>query len=204
MAWGEAHGIDYVFGLAKNGRLLTEVHSALAQAQTQYAQTGQPARVFTAFRSRTLERWAQERRVVAKAAHLAQGVNPRFVVTSLLAEQWPAQALYEALYCARGDMENRSKEQHLDLFADRTSTTKRWSNQIRLYFSAFAYVLLQSLRRLGVHGTEMAQAQCSTIRLRLRQIGALLTVRTRRIRVALASGYPYTTLLQQIYAQLRC
>jgi hypothetical protein len=160
MAWCEAHGIDYVFGLAKNGRLLTEVHSALAQAQTQSAQTGQPARVFTEFRYCTLESWTQQRRVVAKAEPLAKGANPRFVVTSLLAEQWPAQALYEDLYCARGDRENRI--------------------------------------------TERAQAQCSTIRLRLLKIGALRTVSTRRMRVALASGYPYTTLFQQIYAPLRC
>jgi hypothetical protein len=139
---------------------------------------------------------------VAKAEHLEKGATPRFVVTSLPATQWAAQAAYEELYCARGDMENRIKEQQLDLFADRTSTAKLWSNQIRLYFSSFAYLLLQALRRLGLHGTEMAHAQCGTIRLHLLKISALLTIGVRRMRVALASGYPYATLLQQVYTQV--
>jgi hypothetical protein len=204
MAWCEEHGLDYVFGLAKNARLLAEVHEALAQAQAQFAQTGQAARVCTECRYRTLESWTRERRVVAKAEHLAKGANPRFVVTSLPAAQGAAQALYEELYCARGDMENRIKEQQLDLFADRTSTAKLWSNQIRLYFSSFAYALRHALRRLGRRGTEMAHAQCGTIRLHLRKIGALLTISVRRMRVALASGYPYATLFQQVYTQLRC
>jgi hypothetical protein len=204
MAWCEAHQVDYVFGLAKNSRLLAQGQAALVQAQAQYAQTGQPARIFTEFLYRTLESGSQERRVVAKAEHLEKGANPRFVVTSLAPAQWTAQALYEELYCARGDMENRIKEQQLDLFADRTSTAKLWSNQIRLYWSAFAYILLQTLRRLGLHDTEMAHAQCGTIRLRLLKIGALLTVSIRRIGVALASGYPYVTLFQHVYAQLRC
>jgi hypothetical protein len=204
MAWCEEQGLDYVFGLAKNVRLLAEVQEALAQAQAQFAQTGPPARVFTEFRYRTLESWTRERRVVAKAEHLEKGANPRFVVTSLASAQWAAQALYEELYCARGDMENRIKEQQLDLFADRTRTAKLWSNQIRLYFSSFAYVFLHALRRLGLRGTEMAHAQCGTIRLRLLKIGAVLTISVRRIRVALASGYPYATLFQQVYTQLRC
>jgi hypothetical protein len=204
MAWCEEHGLDYVFGLAKNARLLAKIQGALAQAQTQLAQTGQAARVFTEFRYRTLESWTRERRVVAKAEYLAKGANPRFVVTSLPAAQWAAQTLYEELYCAHGDMENRIKEQQLDLYADRTSTAKLWSNQIRLYFSAFAYVLLHALRRLGLQGTELAHAQCGTIRLRLLKIGALLTISVRRLRVALASGYPYATLFQQVYTQLRC
>jgi hypothetical protein len=204
MAWCEEHGLDYVFGLAKNARLLAAGQRALAQAQAHFLQTGQPARVFTEFRYRTLESWTRERRVVAKAEHLEKGANPRFVVTSLPPAQWTAQALYEELYCARGDMENRIKEQQRDLFADRTSTAKLWSNQIRLYFSSFAYVLLHALRRLGLRGTEMAHAQCSTIRLHLLKIGALLTISVRRIRVALASGYPYATLFQQVYTQLRC
>jgi hypothetical protein len=204
MAWCEAHGVDYVFGLAKNSRLLAQVQAELAQAQAQSAQTGQPARVFTEFRYRTLDSWTQERRVVAKAEYLEKGANPRFVVTSLSPIPWTAQALYEERYCARGDMENRIKEQQLDLYADRTSTARLWSNPIRLYLSAFAYVLLQTLRRLGLHGTEMARAQCGTIRLRLLKIGALLTVSVRRISVALASGYPYVTLFLHVYAQLRC
>jgi hypothetical protein len=190
--------------LAKNSRLLAQGQAELAQAQAQYAQTGQPVRVFTAFLYRTLESWTQERRVVAKAEYLEKGANPRFVVTSLSPITWTAQAVYEERYCARGDMENRIKEQQLDLFADRTSTARLWSNQVRLYLSAFAYVLLQTLRRLGLHGTEMARAQCGTIRLRLLTIGALLTVSVRRISVALVSGYPYVTLFQHVYAQLRC
>jgi hypothetical protein len=202
MAWCEAHQVDSVFGLAKNSRLLAQMQTALAQAQAQYAQTGPPARVFTDLLSRTLESWSQERRVVAKAEHLEKGANPRFVVTSLAPAQWTAQTLYEKLYCAHGDMENRIKEQPLALFTDRTSTTKRWSNQIRLSWSAS--VLLQTLRRLGLHGTEMAHAQCGTIRLRLLKIGALLTVSVRRLGVALARGYPYVTLFQHVYAQLRC
>jgi hypothetical protein len=204
MAWCEAHGVDYILGLAKNSRLLAQIQAELAQAQGQFAQTGQPARVFTEFRYCTRDSWTQERRVVAKAEHLEKGSNPRFVVTSLPATQWPAQAVYEQLYCARGDMENRIKEQQLDLFADRTSTAKLWSNQIRLYFSAFAYVLLHALRRLGLLGTEMAQAQCGTIRLRLLKIGARITISVRRIWVAMASGYPYALLFQQVYTQLRC
>jgi Transposase DDE domain group 1 len=204
MAWCEAHRVDYVFGLAKNNRLLAQVQVELAQAQAQYVQTGQPARVFTEFLYQTLESWTQERRVVAKAEYLEKGANPRFVVTSLSPTRLTAQAVYEERYCARGDMENRIKEQQLDLFADRTSTARLWSNQIRLYWSAFAYVLLQTLRRLGLHGTEMAHAQCGTIRLRLLKIGALLIVSVRRISVALASGYPYVPLFQHVYAQLRC
>jgi hypothetical protein len=204
MAWCEAQGVDYVFGLAKNSRLLAAVQTELAQAQTQYRQTGQPARLFTEFRDGTRESWTQERRVVAKAEQLDKGANPRFVVTSFSPAQWAARAVYEELYCARGDMENRIKEQPLDLYADRTSTAKLWSNQSRLYFSAFAYVLLHALRRLGLHGTEMAHAQCGTIRLRLLKIGALRTISVRQLRVSWASGYPYAPLFQQVYAQLRC
>jgi hypothetical protein len=204
MAWCEAHGVDYVFGLAKNNRLLAQVHTALTAVQAQWAQTGQPARAFTEFHYRTLESWTQERRVVAKAEHLDKGSNPRFVVTSLPTPQWPAQTLYEDLYCARGEMENRIKEQQLDLFADRTSTATLWSNQIRLYFSSFAYILLHALRRLGLPGTEMAHAQCGTIRLRLLKLGARVTVSVRRVWVSMASGYPYAPLFQRVYAQLRC
>jgi hypothetical protein len=204
MAWGDAHGLAYVFGLAKNVPLLAEMQGALAQAQAQCAQTGPPARVCTACRSRTLERWTRERRVVAKAEQLEKGATPRFVATSLPAAQWAAPALYEERYGARGDMENRITEQQLDLFADRTRTAKRWSNQTRRYFSSVASVLLHTLRRLGLHGTAMAHAQCGTIRLHLRKIGALLPVSVRRLRVALASGYPYATLFPQVYTQLRC
>jgi hypothetical protein len=139
--------------------------------------------------------------VVAKAEHLEKGENPRFVVTSLSAEQWPALTLYEQHYCARGDMENRIKEQ-LMLFSDRTSTHYLRSNQLRLYFSSIAYVLLQMLRRLGLEGTELAKAQCSTIRLKVLKIGALIRITVRKVWVSLAGGYPYVALFRQVYEKL--
>lgn len=147
-------------------------------------------------------RAGRARRVIAKAEHLEKGSNPRFVVTSLGAEAWPAQVLYEQLYCARGEMENRIKEQ-LMLFADRTSTAFLRSNQIRLYFSSTAYLLMHALRRLGLRGTELAQAQCATIRLKLLKIGALIRVTVRKVWLSLAGGYPYVDLFRQVYAQLR-
>jgi len=202
MAWCEAQGIDYVLGLAKNDRLKAEIAAELEQAAEQYRQTGRAARAFREFAYQTRESWSRARRVVAKAEHLEKGSNPRFVVTSLAAETWPAQALYEDLYCARGEMENRIKEQ-LMLFADRTSTAFLRSNQIRLYFSSAAYLLLHALRRLGLRGTELAQAQCTTIRLKLLKIGALIRITVRRVWLSLAGGYPYVELFRQVYARLR-
>src|SRR5712691_2786365 len=160
MAWCESEGIDYVFGLAQNARLKKQIEAQMAQAEERYQQTQAAARVFTEFLYATEKTWSRERRVVAKAEHLDKGANPRFVVTSLSAEQMPAQELYEKVYCARGECpENRIKEQQLDLFADRTSTAKMWSNQLRVYFSSFAYVLLQTLRRTALAGTELEKAQ---------------------------------------------
>jgi hypothetical protein len=202
MAWCAAPDIAYVLGLAKNGRLLAAWPGDLAQAPAPCAQTGPPARVCTAFRYRTRESGTQERRGVAQAAQLEKGAPPRFVGTSLPPPPWAAPAVDEALYWARGDMENRSQEPHLDLAADRPSTATRWANPIRRSFSSGASLLRPPLRRLGLHGTEMAQAQCGTIRLRLCKSGALLPIRGRRMQVALASGYPYAPLLQQVYAQL--
>lgn len=202
MAWCEEQKVDYVLGLAKNQRLKAEIGAELEQAAEQYRQTGRAARVFKEFSYQTRESWSRVRRVIAKAEHLEKGANPRFVVTSLAAEGWPAQALYEDLYCARGEMENRIKEQ-LMLFADRTSTAFLRSNQIRLYFSSVAYLLLQALRRLGLKGTELAQAQCATMRLKLLKIGALIRITVRRVWVSLAGGYPYVDLFRQVYAQLR-
>src|SRR5207302_2447951 len=148
----------------------------------QYAQTQVPARMFSEFFYATEKTWSRERRVIAKAEHLDKGANPRFVVTSLSAEQMAAQELYEKGYCARGDCpENRIKEQQLDLFADRTSTGKMWSNQLRLYFSSLAYVLLQTLRRTGLTGTELEKSQCGTIRLKLLKIGAQVLVTMSKI-----------------------
>jgi hypothetical protein len=170
--------VDYLLGLAKNERLKAEIAKEMGEAKAQYQQTGRAARLFQEFVYQTRESWSRARRVVAKAEHLEKGENPRFVVTSVSREAWPMQALYEDHYCARGDMENRIKEQ-LMLFSDRTSTHYLRSNQLRLYFSSIAYVLLQMLRRLGLEGTELAKAQCSTIRLKLLKIGALMRITVR-------------------------
>ena len=209
MAWCEEHGVDYLFGLAKNERLRRALGQQLRQAQQQCERTGQPARVFRDFTYRTRKSWSRKRRVVGKAEHLSGKSNPRFVVTSLSAEQWDARALYEDLYCARGDMENRIKEQQLYLFADRTSAATMRANQIRLWFSSVAYLLLQALRRLGLRGTALARAQCDTIRLKLLKIGARIRVTVRRVWIALSSGSPYADLFEQVYrnlvaAPLRC
>lgn len=201
MAWCEAEGVDYLLGLAKNERLQAHIKEELLQAKQQYQETGRAARVFKQFYYKTRKSWSQQRRVVAKAEHLEKGENPRFVVTSLTAEEWPAPALYEELYCARGDMENRIKEQ-LMLFADRTSTAYLRSNQLRLYFSSVAYVLLQMLRHLGLQGTELAKAQCATIRLKLLKIGALIRISVRKVWVSWAGGYPYVELFRQVYEKL--
>ena len=201
LAWCEAEGVDYLLGLAKNERLKAEIVKEMEEAKAQYQETGRAARRFQEFVYQTRESWSRARRVVAKAEHLEKGENPRFVVTSLSTEAWPAQALYEQRYCARGDMENRIKEQ-LMLFSDRTSTHYLRSNQLRLYFSSVAYVLLQMLRRLGLEGTELAQAQCSSIRLKLLKIGALIRITVRKVWVSLASGYPYVTLFRQVYEKL--
>ncbi|HWS96335.1 MAG TPA: IS1380 family transposase [Candidatus Methylomirabilis sp.] len=201
MAWCEAEGVDYLLGLAKNERLKAQIKKESQQAKQQYQETGHAARIFKEFYYKTHKSWSQQRRVVAKAEHLEKGENPRFVVTSLRTEEWPASALYEELYCARGDMENRIKEQ-LMLFADRTSTAYLRSNQLRLYFSSVAYVLLQMLRHLGLQGTELAKAQCATIRLKLLKIGALIRISVRKVWISLAGGYPYVELFRQVHEKL--
>lgn len=203
MAWCEAHGIDYVFGLAKNERLNAIIAEELQRAKEQYEQTKQASRVFKDFRYQTLQSWDQERRVVAKAEHLDKGSNPRFVVTSIEMQRIDAPTLYEQLYCARGDMENRIKEQQLFLFADRTSTGKMRANQLRLYFSSAAYMLMHALRRLGLKGTEMATAQCNTIRLKLLKVGAQIKTTVRKVWVSLAGGYPYADLFNQVFRNLQ-
>jgi hypothetical protein len=203
MAWCEREGIDFIFGLAQNPRLKQQIEAQMAQAEEQYQQTQAPARVFTEFFYATQDTWSRERRVIAKAEHLDMGANPRFVVTSLSAEQMAAQQLYEKGYCARGDCpENRIKEQQLDLFADRTSTGKMWSNQLRLYFSSIAYVLLQTLRRIALLGTELQKAQCGTIRLKLLKIGAQIRVTVRKVWISLAGGYPQAELFARVLAAL--
>jgi hypothetical protein len=203
MAWCERERIDYIFGLAQNPRLKKQIETEMAQAEEQYAQTQAPARLFSEFFYATQDTWSRERRVIAKAEYLEKGPNPRFVVTSLSAEQMTARELYEKGYCARGDCpENRIKEQQLDLFADRTSTGKMWSNQLRLYFSSMTYVLMQALRRTALAGTELAKAQCGTIRLQLLKIGAQVRVTVRKVWLSLAGGYPHAALFARVLAAL--
>jgi hypothetical protein len=202
MSWCEDNKVGYIFGLAKNQRLVKRIGKELHEAKVQFEQSGKAARVFGEFAYRTRKSWKQERRVIAKAEHLDKGANPRFVVTSLAAEQMEARCLYEDLYCARGEMENRIKEQQLALFADRTSTTLMRSNQLRLYFSTFAYLLMQGLRRLGLKETEMAQAQCQTIRVKLLRIGAQIRVTVRKVWVSLAAGYPFAKIFTEAYRNL--
>jgi hypothetical protein len=195
--------VGYVLGLAKNSRLIQQIEAEMAQAQQLHQSTEKPARVFKDFRHRTRRSWSCERRVVGKAEYLAKGENPRFIVTSIESEEKEARSLYEDFYCARGDMENRIKEQQLGLFADRTSTAWMRSNQLRLYFSSFAYILMQTLRRLGLKGTELAQAQCDTIRLKLFKIGAQIQVTVRKVWIAFSESYPYLSLFQKVLARLQ-
>jgi DDE family transposase len=203
MTWCEEHQVDYVFGLARNPRLEALISAELAAAAAQSGESGNPVRIFKDLSYQTRESWSRARRVVGKAEHLPDKPNPRFVVTSYSAERLAAAQLYEELYCARGDMENRIKEQQLDLFADRTSTGTMRANQLRLYFSSMAYILMHGLRRLGLKGTELARAQCGSIRLKLLKIGARIRISVRRIWISLATGYPYAGLFAQIYNRLQ-
>jgi DDE family transposase len=202
LRWCEENGVDYVIGLAQNPRLVAAIAVELVRVREQFEATKQPTRAFAELRYQTLDTWSGERRVVAKAEHLAKGPNPRFVVTSLSPEERAARPLYEEDYCGRGEMENRIKEQQLHLFADRTSAQTMRANQIRLFFSSMAYVLLESLRRLGLAGTELAEAQCQTIRLKLLKIGALVQVTVRKVWVRLSSSSPYTEAFRRVHANL--
>jgi hypothetical protein len=207
MSWCEGQGVDFVFGLARNQRLRRIIGAAMHEATQQWNQAGKPARVFTEFEYSTKKTkkggWDRERRVIAKAEHIDGKENPRFVVTSLKSGAGKAQELYEEMYCARGDMENRIKEQ-FSLFADRVSAETMRANQMRLYLSAMAYILVSGLRRLGLRATELAQAQVSTIRTKLFKIGAQIRVTVRRVWVSLSSRYPWQNLYQQVWANLRC
>lgn len=203
MAWCETHQVDYVFGLARNQRLGKIIGAQMHQAHILHQSTGQAARVFAEFSYQTRKSWSRPRRVVAKAECLDKGENPRFVVTSLTAEQWAARDLYEKFYCARGEMENRIKEQ-MCLFADRLSTDEMQGNQLRLYFSALAYTLMEALRRLGLKGTEWAQAQVHTIRLKLFKIGAIVRISVRRVLLQLSSAYPWKDLFARVFHALHC
>ncbi len=203
MAWCEKQRVHYVFGLARNKRLARIVGAQMQQAKVLHQSNGKAARVFAGFGYRTHKSWTSTRRVVAKAEYLDKGENPRFVVTSLSPEAWPDQALYEKFYCARGEMENRIKEQ-MCLFADRLSTGEMKGNQLRLYLSALAYTLMGALRRLALAGTEWAEAQVDTIRLKLLKIGALVKVSARRVRLQLSAAYPWKAILQHAWQALRC
>jgi hypothetical protein len=235
MTWCEQNDVDYLFGLAKNNRLIAEIAAELAEAAAENRQSGKPARRFKDFRYRTHKSWSRQRRVVGKAewmipsaaetesatkprrkkknkksimvgdidlATLEGRANPRFVVTSLQADQHQARALYEKLYCARGEMENRIKECQLDLFADRTSTHTMRANQLRLWLSSMAYVLISALRRIALATTRFADATCGTIRLKLLKIGAQVRISVRRIKFSMASAFPYTDVFRTAWAAL--
>jgi hypothetical protein len=207
MSWCENNGVDFLFGMARNKKLRRIIGQQMHEATVQWKQTGKPARVFSEFEYSTKKTkkggWDRERRVVAKAEHIDGKENPRFVVTSLNSERWAGQALYEELYCERGDMENRIKEQ-FSLFAARVSAETMRANQMRLYLSALAYVLVSGLRRVGLKGTELAQAQVSTIRIKLLKIGAQIRVSVRKVWVSMASSYPLQGMFQQVWSNLRC
>jgi len=204
MAWCEANGVDFLFGLQGNVRLVAEISSELDQAQAaSRADEGPPARRFKDFSYRPRKKaWSRTRRVIGKAEVTQGEKNPRFLVTSLSPQAWQAQPLYEQLYCARGDMENRIKECQLDLFADRTSSATMRANQLRLWFASMAYVLTCALRRLGLKDTQFENAACGTLRLKLFKIGALVRISVRRIKIAMASAHPWRRDWATAYARL--
>jgi Transposase DDE domain group 1 len=200
LAWCEAHAVDYIFGLARNERLVDNIWAELAAAHRESRHSGRPARQFADFTWQTRKSWSRERRVIAKAEWTQGEANPRFIVTSMTEDN--GRYLYEKIYCARGEMENRIKECQIDLFADRTSTRTMAANQLRLWFSSMAYVLVNSLRRLALQTTDLADATCGSIRRKLFKIGALVTVSVRRIKFAMASGCPYKAIFATAYRAL--
>lgn len=202
MAWCEANGVGYIFGLARNARLEAEIVQELAEVERKAAESGKPERLFKEFQYQTRKTWSRARRVIAKAEYLPKGANPRFIVTSLTRDEADAQELYETVYCARGEMENRIKECQLDLMADRTSAATLHANQLRLWFASLAYVLVAALRRLALQGTELANATAGTIRLKLLKLGALVTISVRRIKVAIASACPLKTVFAEAHQRL--
>jgi Transposase DDE domain group 1 len=190
MAWCEANGVDFVFGLARNERLVAAIEAELEHAIAKSRRTSRPERRFKSFMWMTRHSWSRKRRIVAKAEATQGEANPRFIVTSLPRAACKAKYLYEKVYCARGDMENRIKECQLDLFADRTSAATMRANQLRLWFHSMAYVLLCAMRRIALQGTALANATCGTLRLKLLKVGALVRISVRRINVAMASACP--------------
>jgi len=203
MSWCEENNVEYVFGLAKNNRLLKKLYKKMKKARVKYYKTGESARCYKDFKYKTLETWEKSRRVIGKAEHLAKGENPRFVVTSLSKEYLKAKELYEELYCARGEMENRIKEQQLYLFADRTSTAIMKANQLRLWFSCVAYIILNELRNVGLRGTKFKKYQCDNIRLKILKIGAEIKISVRRVYVSLSESYPYKNIFHIIIENIK-
>jgi hypothetical protein len=203
MRWCENNGVDFLFGMAKNPRLLKILGKELHEAKELFTQTHQAARVFKDFTYRTHKSWSRERRVIGKAEHLAKGPNPRFVVTSLTPEAIAAPTLYEDEYCGRGAMENRIKEQKLYLFANRVSCATLRANQVRLCLSTVAYILMRALRQFGLQQTEMAQAQCDTIRVKLLKIGATVKVTVRRVCLALSEACPFQEVFRRVCTNLQ-
>jgi len=204
MTWCEGHGVYYVLGLARNDRLRAQIDRQMKKAARMQSETGRPARVFKQFYYRTTTgSWSRTRRVVAKAEQIEGKENPRYVVTNLSPRRWPSQVLYEEMYCGRGEMENRIKEQ-LSLFATRVSAEAMSANQLRLSFAGCAYVLMHALRRLGLKGTELERAQATTIRLKLLKIGAQIRITVRKVWLSMATSYPRQVLFGQAWAQLRC
>ena len=193
MRWCEANDIGYVLGLARNARLVRIIGKAMQEAKQAHQHTGNAARRFCDFTYQTRKSWSQRRRVVGKAEYLCKGPNPRFVVTNLAKNRAGARRLYEKFYCARGDMENRLKEQQLGLFTDRTSSATMRADQLRLYFASLAYVLMHGLRRLALEGTSLAKAQCTTIRLKVLKIAARIHITVRKIWLAFCDAYPYAS-----------
>lgn len=203
MKWCEDNGVGYVLGLARNSRLTRVLGEAMHQAREEHRRTGNAARRFRDFHYRTRKSWSRWRRVVGKAEYLSKGANPRFVVTNLSPRRVAAKRLYEKLYCARGEMENRIKEQQLGLFADRTSTATMRANQLRLYFASFAYVLMHALRRLGTEGTQFARAQSTTLRLKLLKVGVRVKITVRKIWLSYAQSYPYAETFVCVFRNLQ-
>ena len=202
MAWCEENDVDFVLGMARNERLAKEIEEHLAQAEAESRRTGKPARRFKDFHYRTRDSWSRSRRIVGKAEWTGDKANPRFIVTSLNRAEIKGRPLYEKVYCARGNMENRIKECQMDMFADRTSANTLRANQLRLWFSSMAYVLLCALRRIGLPYTRFATASCGSIRLALLKIGAVVTTSMRRVRIAMASSCPWQLVFREAYALL--
>ena len=203
MSWCEEHQVEYLFGIARNTRLRAAITEEMQQARELHQKTGRASRVYKDFHYCTRNSWSHSRRLIGKAEYLDGGENPRFVVTSLPKSRWPARKLYEKLYCARGEMENRIKEQQLFLFADRTSSATIRANQLRLWFSSVAYVLMNELRQIALVDTELARAQCHTIRLKLLKIGARVTISVRRVVIHMATGYPHQGLFNKALTRIQ-